>query len=316
MVDSLHTDLQLAAPSLLQPMTPFRCSHAQPWASRANIVIHMLRTWTGLQYAQATHILSTTNLSHNCICLCKHRLCRTQSDHVSKDTLLASMRRGEVLQACVSMNACNKKYVLHCMPLTPPLPHLPVSATVVLLIVHQSLPPPSTPPPPVPRIFTVTAATTITTAAITPTAAAAPAPTAATAAVTVTAAATAGVTAAASTSLLLCHELELCLLLCPPFSQDLWQFLVLLTHPAAKEFNSQAKESQITTVQLPKRLAVIPLRYQKTTKKPVGVMVGCCTAQRAVQWSLFTNTKRLRSSAGATPCNSDASRKGITISVS
>ena len=24
------------------------------------------------------------------------------------------------------------------------------------------------------------------------------------------------------------------------------------------------------------------------TKKPVGVMLGCCTAQRAVQWSLLT----------------------------
>ena len=35
----------------------------------------------------------------------------------------------------------------------------------------------------------------------------------------------------------------------------------------------------------------VRLTQHTPLKGPVGVMLGCCTAQRAVQWSLLTNQK-------------------------
>ena len=39
----------------------------------------------------------------------------------------------------------------------------------------------------------------------------------------------------------------------------------------------------------PSSSLLLPLTQQTTLTNPVGVMLGCCTAQRAVQWSLLTN---------------------------
>ena len=39
---------------------------------------------------------------------------------------------------------------------------------------------------------------------------------------------------------------------------------------------------------LTRRSLLLALTQHTTLKNPVGVMLGCCTAQRAVQWSLLT----------------------------